>query len=351
MALSMNRRAALAGAGGSLIWSFSWDRGHAQTKERELLVGIPVETNNSLPVMLAAAAGYFKAEGINARVSTGASGTNARQQIASGDMLYTQGDPLHPLALSGAGRPARMLMGVDTRASVAMMVHKDLWAQGIRTVEDVGRYKGPGGAKPKIGITRVGAQTWLYALALLQRVGLEDNANYISLGSVSNLVAAFKTGQVDVVMANSLLYFTIIDEKLGEPAFNATDTDHWNKFFGSNFAGQVMFALESQIKADPALAQSVVNAIYRAMQHIKKTSAKEITELVQPVFLPNFKPDVAAREVEFLKPIFDYDCAITELQYNNGGKLWFSEGTKVKAQPYKDMVDLSFLEKAKARFG
>lgn len=345
----LTRRAVIASGAGALCWSFSWAGARAQ--QRELLIGIPVQTNNSLPVMLAAAAGYFKDEGIKARVSAGDSGTNARQQIASGEMLYTQGDPLHPLAIAGAGKPARMLMGVDTRASVAMMVHTDLWSKGVRTVEAVGRYKGPGGAKPRIGITRVGAQTWLYAVALLERVGLADNAHYVSLGSVSNIIAALKTGQIDVAMANSLLYFTIVDEKLGEAAFNATDPAQWNAFFGSNFPGQVIFALDSQIKADPALTQGVVNAVYRAMQHIKRASAKEITDLVQPEYLPNFKPDVCMREIDFLKPVFDYDGAISQTNYDNGAKLWFTEETKVKPQPYANMVDLTFIQKAKTRFG
>lgn len=44
-------------------------------------------------------------------------------------------------------------------------------------------------------------------------------------------------------------------------------------------------------------------------------------------------------------------CAIREIHSENGGKLWFSAGTKVKPQPDAAMVDLSFLDKAKARFG
>ena len=59
----------------------------------------------------------------------------------------------------------------------------------------------------------------------------------------------------------ALLYFTIVDEKLGSAAFDATDPQHWNKYFGSNFAGQVMFALESQIKADPALKSIPIVAV------------------------------------------------------------------------------------------
>ncbi len=84
------------------------------------------------------------------------------------------------------------------------------------------------------------------------------------------------------------------------------------------------------------------------MQHIKRATPQEIEQTVRAKFLPNFKKEVAIREVEFLKPIFDYDCEITKAQWDAGSKLWFTEATKVKSQPYERMVDNSFIKVAKA---
>jgi NitT/TauT family transport system substrate-binding protein len=97
--------------------------------------------------------------------------------------------------------------------------------------------------------------------------------------------------------------------------------------------------------------QGLVNAVYRALQHIKNSTPEDLVKLVQPQFMGNFKPEVAAREIEYLKPIYSYTGEITEAQFNSGGKVWFSEGTKVAPQPYKDMVDLTFLSKARAKYG
>ncbi len=347
---SVDRRTVLAGsiASGTMLAG----RHSAFAQNKEILLGIPVETSNSLMFMVASAAGYFKAEGLpGARVTMPQSGTNVRQMLAAGQMPFAMGDPIHPLAITGAGKAAQMLMSVDTRASIAMIVRQDLYEKGIDTPQALGDLKKADGSKVAIGVTRVGAQTWLYGDQIMRKANKIDNVNFVNVGEGANMLGAFKTGRVDAIMANSLIYFATQDEKLGTPVFNAVDEKVWLAFFGSTFAGQVCFAMADQIKAQPQETQSFVNAVYRALQHIKATPSADLVKLVQPHFMGNFKPEVAMREIDYLKPIYSYTGEITEAQFDNGGKVWFSEGTKVKPQPYKDMVDLSFLAKARAKFG
>ncbi|MBM3485091.1 MAG: ABC transporter substrate-binding protein [Alphaproteobacteria bacterium] len=349
----INRRTMLAGTGAvaaTKLYSFTW-AGAARAQAEEMLLGIPVETSNSLQFMVASAAGYFKDEGINGRVVTGAAGTNTRQMVAAGQMPYAQGDVIHPLYLTGAGKSAKIMMGLDTRATMTLMVRNELWEKGIRTVEALGNLKKPDGTKPQIAVTRVGAQSWLYGSHMFLKAGLLDNVNFVSTGDGAPMIGAFKSGKVDACMANTLIFFAIADEKLGEAAFNATDDALWNKFFGSAFAGQCLFALEEQIKAKPALTQGIVNAVYRALQLIKNSTPEQLYKTVEGRFMGNFKPEVAMREIAYLKPIYDYNGVITRAQFENGGKVWFSEATKVKTQTYETMVDLSFLDAAKKKFG
>lgn len=347
---NIDRRSVLAGSIGSV--TLLGARHAAFAQDKEILLGIPVETSNSLMFMVASAAGYFKAEGFpGARVTMPQSGTNVRQMLAAGQMPFAMGDPIHPLAITGAGKAAKMVMSVDTRASIAMIVRQDLYDNGIKTPQALGDLKKSDGSKAAIGVTRVGAQTWLYGDQIMRNAGKIDNVNFVNVGEGANMLGAFKTGRVDAIMANSLIYFATQDEKLGTPVFNAVDEKIWLQFFGSTFPGQVCFALADQIKEQPQEMQGFVNAVYRALQHIKATPSADLVKLVQPHFMGNFKPDVAMREIDYLKPIYSYTGEITETQFNNGGKVWFSEGTKVKPQPYKDVVDLSFLAKARAKFG
>ena len=316
-----------------------------------MLFGIPVDTSNSLPFMVASAGGYFKAEGLNVKVTMPSSGTNVRQMVAAGDMPFAMGDPIHPLAMTGAGKPCKMLMSLDTRASIAMIVRQDLFDKGIKTPEALADLKKADGSKPTIAVTRIGSQTWLYGDQIIRATGKINNVNFVSTGEGANMLGALKAGRVDAIMANSLAYFATQDEKLGSPVFNAVDEATWVKFFKSTFPGLAVFTLASEVAAQPEMTQSVVNAAYRALQHIKKETPANLVKLVQPRFMTNFKPEVAEREIAYLKPIYSYTGELTETQFMHGGKVWFSEGTKVKPQLYKDMVDTSFLEKARAKFG
>ena len=346
----IDRRVLLGGAtAGTMMWTFS---SRAFSQGKETLLGIPVETSNSLMFLVAQTAGYFKDEGLpGPRVTMPQSGTNVRSMLAAGQIPYALGDPIHPLALTGAGKPAKMLMSTDTRASITMIVRQDLFDKGVKTPEALGDLKKPDGAKPIIGVTQIGAQTWLYGDQVMRHAGKIDNVNFVNVGEGANMLGALKSGRVDAVMGNSLIYFATQDEKLGTAIFNAVDEKTWLGIFGSTFPGQVCFALADQIKAEPVLTQAFVNAIYRAIKHVEKSNPAEIVKLVQTQFMTNYKPDVAQRELEFLQPIISYKGEITEAQFAAGSKVWFSEGTKVKPQAYKDVVDTSFLDKAKAKFG
>ncbi|MGE0747150.1 MAG: ABC transporter substrate-binding protein [Rhodospirillales bacterium] len=345
------RRTMLAGTGAAAAGIALWRFTSAANAQSELLLGVPTDNSNSLPMMIAAAGGFLKEEGINARVTTGAAGTNTRQMIAAGQMPYAIGDIIHPLYLTGAGKPAKVLMVIDKRASITMMVTQELWDKGVRTVEQVGQYKKADGSKPQIGVTRIGAQTWLYGAHMLLKAGYLDNVNFVALGDTGTTMGAFKSGRVDAVMANTLVYFAIIDEKLGQPVFNATDGALWDKFFGGSFSGQGVFGLEEQVKADPKLAQGVVNAVFRSLRYLDKAKPADIYAKVDGKFMTSFKPEVAVREIEFLKPLFSDDGVITKAQWENGGKVWFSEATKVKPQTFEAIVDLSFLKNAQKKYG
>ena len=315
-------------------------------------IGIPADTSNNLPLMIASVMDYFKEEGVEAKVVQGGGGANIRQMVAAGQIPYAMGDVAHPLAITHNGKPSKVLLAIDTRATVAnVMVRKELWDKGVRTVEALGNYKKPDGTKPTIGVTRIGSATWLYGSFIMSAVGLIDNVNFVSVGDGSPMLGAFRSGRIDAVMANFVTYFAILDEDMGKAVFDVTDKATWDKFFGSSIPSQCLFALEETVKAQPKETQAVVNGVYHALKHIEKTQAKDHYAAIEGKFMTAFKPDVAVREIESMRPIFDFDGAISEQMYKNGGKIWFNDSTKIDPQPYVKMVDLSYLQNAKKKFG
>lgn len=346
------RRSFVAGAGAAAAGTAILSLSGPALGQSAVQIGIPADTANNLPLMIASALNYFKEEGVEARVVPGGGGANIRQMVAAGQIAYAMGDVAHPLAITANGKPSKVLLAIDTRATVAnVMVRNELWDKGVRTVEALGNLKKPDGSKPTIGVTRIGSATWLYGTFIMNAAGLLDKVNFVSVGDGSPMLGAFRSGRIDAVMANFVTYFAVLDENMGKAVFDVTDKATWDKFFGSDIPSQCLFALEETVKSKPQETQAVVSGIYRGLKHIQKTSAKDLFAAIDGKFMTAFKPDVAEREIDAMKPVFDFNGEISEQMYGNGGKIWFTESTKIEPQPYARMIDHSFLQAAKKKYG
>jgi sulfonate transport system substrate-binding protein len=93
--------------------------------------------------------GYFKEAGLDCKLLQGGSGVKTREIIASSQGDVGIGDVTHPMQLANHGRAGRILMPTDTRSgSVMFIIRKDLWDQGITTLEKLTEWKRPDGRKP-----------------------------------------------------------------------------------------------------------------------------------------------------------------------------------------------------------
>src|ERR1700752_5440222 len=87
--------------------------------------------------------GYFKEAGLEAKLIQGGSGVKTREIIASQQGDIGIGDITHPMQLSNRGRNGRVLKPLDTRSSAVMLIiRKDLYDQGITTLEKLAAWNG-----------------------------------------------------------------------------------------------------------------------------------------------------------------------------------------------------------------
>jgi NitT/TauT family transport system substrate-binding protein len=243
-------------------------------------------------------------------------------------------------------------MATDTRATVAnIIVRSDLWDSGIRSVEALGSIKRPDGAKPQIAVTRIGSATWIYGKFIISKLGLADAVEFVSVPDGAPMLGALRTKRIDALVSNNITYFAVMDDNLGKPVFDTSDKEAWDKFFGSSIASQCVFALESQIIKNPQLTQGIVNGVYRGLKYIEKNPPEKLYEAIKGHFLPSLEPKAVIREIAYMRPLFDLNGVISKEAYQNGSPIWFNEETKIAPQPYADMVDFSFLENAKKKYG
>ena len=91
--------------------------------------------------------GFFKDEGYEFKMIQGGSGVKTREILASRQGDFAIADILHVLQLNKNGRPTRALNTVDQRApGVRFAIRKDLYDQGIDTVQKAAAWKRPDGS-------------------------------------------------------------------------------------------------------------------------------------------------------------------------------------------------------------
>ena len=112
----------------------------------------------------------------------------------------------------------------------------------------------------------------------------------------------------------------------------------------------VVYTLEDTAKDQKPLVQSFVNGMLQAMKWVKATPIDEVYRLVGEKHFAGVDPLAVKAEMEFDKKTWVYDGRIDKASFERGGKVWYRKGTDIPETRYEDVVDMSFLEAAKAKY-
>jgi len=330
-------------AGGMVFYNIS----AMGAKAQPITAAHSVNTAIYAPHMVALAKGFMKQQGLTMHLIEAKGGSNVRRILAAGQVGYALGDSGHPLQLTTRGKPAKMLMATDNRCSYAnILVRRELYDQGYTSLEKLAGYKNDGG-KPIIAATGIGSGTWLYGTYVLEQHGLKDKYRWIGGGGSKTMLGGLKTGRFDAIMAVPAWQFAAEDGGYGKAIYDVSDASVWNQTFGGKIPTTVVYVLNDAITENAKITQKYINAMYQSMQWLKNNSTDQIYAAIGEDYMGRFKPEQAKREIAYYKRIWQYDGNIAEADYNNGAKVWFREGTKMKKLAYNEVVDMSFLNKAR----
>jgi NitT/TauT family transport system substrate-binding protein len=348
MTRNVTRRSALtiiAGGGASIA---SGRRALAEDKTGRVIypVAVPVYQTQ----FVAERIGYFKEAGLDCKLIQGGSGVKTREIIASSQGDIGIGDITHPMQLSNHGRAGRVLMPVDTRSSSVMfIIRKDLWDQGITTLEALAAWKRPDGRKPIVSVSSLGGTNHVWATYYMETMGLDDKVTWIGTGNVDTMLGSLKTKQVDVLVSSLSLLNDSKDQGWGTLLFDGTDETIWNKYIGDKVPVTAHFTLQATIDKDPPKMQAFVTALWRATQWIKAHSPEEIYETIEP-YVGSTSRAANIIEITTLKKVTDYDATIDAAGWARGAKVWFREMTGIKPLTIADLVSPTFIEAARKAY-
>ena len=297
----------------------------------------------------------FEDEGVSADKGFIVPGGGARvvQALAAGQAMFALGDSNHPLKISEKGKEAPILFATDTRCSYANIVaRKELYDQGLTSVEKLGTMKRPGGGKWVIAATAIGSGTHVYGTYVLDQYrgpdgrSLNQGVEWVGGGASTTMLAGLKAGKFDAIMAVPLWLWTAEDQGYGKAIYNVLDEKAWNQVFGGPLPVTVGYCLKETIEKNPTTVQGYVSACYRAQKWIQKAPDGEILELLHRPYMDTFPRDEVLKEIRYYKGIFDWDFLVEEKQYDAVVKIFLSTKTLEREIPFARAVDMSFVRKA-----
>jgi NitT/TauT family transport system substrate-binding protein len=347
MRTQVSRRSALtivAGAGASMAAGRAW----ADNPSGRVIypVAIPVYQSQ----FVADRAGFFKEAGLDCKLIQGGSGVKTREIIASSQGDIGIGDITHPMQLSNHGRNARVLMPVDTRSNAAIfIIRKDLFDQGITTLEALAKWKRPDGRKPIVSVSSLGGTNHVWASYYMETMGLDDKVTWIGTGNVDTMMGTLKTKQVDVLINSPSILKDSIEQGWGALLFDGTDEAVWAKYIGGKVPVTSHFTLQATIDKDPPKMQAFVTALWRATQWIKGHSPEEIFDMIEP-YVGSTSRDANIFDAGVMKKVTDYEGIIDAASFERGQKVWFREMTGIKPLAMADVVNTSFIEAARKAY-
>ena len=347
MATHFTRRSALtiiAGSGALL----SAGRASAEAKPGRAIYPVAVPIYQSQ--FVADRAGFFKDAGLDCKLVQGGSGVKTREIIASSQGDVGIGDVTHPMQLSNHGRAGRILMPTDTRSSSVMfIIRKDLWDQGITTLEKLTEWKRPDGRKPIVSVSSLGGTNHVWSSYYMETMGLAEKVTWIGTGNVDTMLGSLKTKQVDVLVSSLSLLNESMDQGWGTLLFDGTDEAIWNKYIGGKVPVTGHFTVQSTIDKDPAKMQAFVTALWRAAQWIKAHSPDEVYEMIEP-YVGSTSRGANILEIAALKKVADYQGTVDAASFARGEKVWFREMTGIKPLTIAEVVSPDFVETARKAY-
>ena len=347
MATHFTRRSALtiiAGSGALL----STGRASAEVKSGRAIYPVAVPIYQSQ--FVADRAGFFKEAGLDCKLIQGGNGVKTREIIASSQGDVGIGDVTHPMQLSNHGRAGQILMPTDTRSSSVMfIIRKDLWDQGITTLEKLTEWKRPDGRKPIVSVSSLGGTNHVWSSYYMETMGLAEKVTWIGTGNVDTMLGSLKTRQVDVLVSSLSLLNKSMEQGWGTLLFDGTDEAIWNKYIGGKVPVTGHFTVQSTIDRDPPKMQAFVAALWRATQWIKTHSPDEIYEMIEP-YVGSTSRGANILEITALKKVADYDGTVDAASFARGEKVWFREMTGIKPLALAEVVSPDFAAAARKAY-
>jgi sulfonate transport system substrate-binding protein len=332
----------IAAAAAACLASGAFAQGAPEKKDVHVAVG-GKSSLYYLPLTIAEQLGYFKAEGLNVRISDFAGGSQALRAVVGGSADVVSGAYEHTLNMQPKGQYLQCFVQQGRAPQIAIGISKAK-AQAYRSPKDL---KGL-----KIGVSAPGSSTHMILNHLLSTEGLKpSDVSIIGVGLGAGAVAALKNGQIDAV-SNTDPTMTKLEEDGDVRIIADTRTmKGTEQVLGGPMPTGCLYAPVDFIKKNPNTVQALTNAIVRADKWIHAASPQDVLRAVPESYLLG---DKALYQASFakVKEAISPDGFISPEGAKTALNVIPSFNPEVKAQEIKLELTYTndFVKKANAKY-
>lgn len=226
----------------------------------------------NLPIVVAEQLGYFKEQGLVVEVNDFAGGAKALQALLGGSADFATG---------GYEYTIRMQLKGQDIAAVLELTRLNGITLAVRT-QQLDKYKSPASLKGmKIGVTAPGSNTQWVAWNLMVKAGLsKDDASFIGVGSGSSAISAMQRGEIDAIV-NVEPTITMLEKmNLAKVVVDTRSEKGNTEVFGGPTPNGIVYTTRAFIEKNPRTTQALVNALYKALVWIGKSTPDQIADVV-----------------------------------------------------------------------
>jgi len=296
----------------------------------------------SAPIYVADKLGYWTQEGLDVEYLNSQSGPRSKQMLAAKQLFMTSTGMNDSIALTLAGKPAVVVLGIDNRVTFANILCRNDRSD-LKNVADL--------AGRTLAVTQPQAATWLMGVYIAQHYGVGDKVALKGLGDFTTMIGAVKSGTVDACMATVSMINAARQDGWGKALFDVTETEAWNKVFGGDITGVCCYVLRESLEGNREQVQVLVNGMVKGTDFVKTHSAEEITDVLYDKYLTGFPRQAVIDGINVYKKTWNYTNIVTKEVYERlirvmgDGRQYTNQ--ELATDPYESGVDMSFVKKAR----
>lgn len=261
------------------LWVAPWTSWAQAPEKKEVHIAVGGKAAfYYLPLTIAEQLGYFKAEGLEVKISDFAGGAAALRAVVGGSADVVSGAYEHTISLQGKkqyfqafvlqGRLPQIALGIATPKAASFNSLKDL--KGM-----------------KVGVSAPGSSTNNLVKQLLVKAGLDPNKDVaiIGVGTGSGAIAALKSGQIDAISNVDPVMTKLEQDGSIRVVADTRTVKGTQQVWGAPLPAGCLYAPDGFLTKYPNTAQALANAIVRADKWIAQASATDVAKVVPQSYL------------------------------------------------------------------